>query len=122
MERLTRKEEEAMKILWKAKKGFINELLVFYKVPKPHYNTLSTLIRGLEEKGYVKHKAYGKNHEYYPAITKEEYRKTFMKEVVNDYFDSSYKNVVIFFIDEKKISKQDLKAMIKLIDKGKKNE
>lgn len=122
MERLTRKEEEAMKILWKAKKGFINELLVFYKVPKPHYNTLSTLIRGLEEKGYVKHKAYGKNHEYYPAITKEEYRKTFMKEVVNDFFDSSYKNVVIFFIDEKKISKQDLKAMIKLIDKGKKNE
>jgi predicted transcriptional regulator len=122
MEPLTRKEEEAMKILWKAKKGFINELLVFYMEPRPHYNTLSTLIRGLEEKGYVKHKAYGKNHEYYPVVTKEEYRKTLMKGMVSDYFGSSYKNVVIFFIDEKKISKEDLKAMIKIIDKRKKNE
>jgi BlaI family penicillinase repressor len=122
MERLTRKEEEAMKILWKAKKGFVKELLELYKEPKPHYNTLSTLIRGLEEKGYVKHRAYGKNHEYCPAITKEEYRKSFMKGVVSDYFGSSYKNVVSFFIDEKKISSEDLKAMIKIIEKGKKNE
>ena len=117
MERLTRKEEEAMKILWKAKKGFINELLVFYGEPKPHYNTLSSLIRGLEEKGYVNHKAYGKNHEYYPVVTKEDYRKSLMKEVVDDFFDSSYKNVVLSFINEKKISRQDLKAMIKLMDK-----
>ena len=111
-----------MKILWKAKKGFINELLVFYKEPKPHYNTLSTLIRGLEEKGYEQHKAYGKNHEYYPAVTKEEDRKSFMKGVVSDYFDSSHKNVVLFFIDEKKINKVDLKAMIKIIDRRKKDE
>jgi BlaI family penicillinase repressor len=121
MQQLTRKEEEAMKILWKAKKGFINELLIFYQEPKPHYNTLSSLIRGLEEKGYVKHKAYGKNHEYYPAVTKEDYRITFIKEVVDDYFDSSYKNMVISFIDEKKISREDLKAMIKIIDRRKKN-
>jgi BlaI family transcriptional regulator, penicillinase repressor len=122
MERLTRKEEEAMKVLWKAKKGFIKELLDLYKEPKPHYNTLSTLIRGLEEKGYVKHKAYGKNHEYYPSIEKAEYRKSFMKGVVSDYFGSSYKNVVSFFIEEKKISKEDLKTMIKIIEKGKKDE
>jgi BlaI family penicillinase repressor len=122
MERLTRKEEEAMKILWKAKKGFIKDLLELYKEPKPHYNTLSTLIRGMEEKGYVKHKAYGKNHEYFPAVTKEEYRKSFMKGVVSDYFGSSYKNVVSFFIDEKKISKEDLRAMIEIIEKGHKDE
>lgn len=122
MEKLTRKEEEAMKILWKAKKGFINELLVLYKDPKPHYNTLSTLIRGLETKGFVKHKAYGKNHEYYPAVAKEEYRKSFMKGVVSDYFGSSYKNVVSFFIDEKKISTSELKEIIKIIEKGKKDE
>jgi predicted transcriptional regulator len=122
MERLTRKEEEAMKVLWKAKKGFIKELLDLYKEPKPHYNTLSTLIRGMEVKGYVKHKAYGKNHEYYPSIEKAEYRKSFMKGVVSDYFGSSYKNVVSFFIEEKKISKEDLKTMIKIIEKGKKDE
>jgi BlaI family penicillinase repressor len=122
MERLTRKEEEAMKILWKAKKGFIKDLLDLCKEPKPHYNTLSTLIRGMEEKGYVKHKSFGKNHEYFPAITKEEYRKSFMKGVVSDYFGSSYKNVVSFFIDEKKISKEDLRAMIKIIEKGDKDE
>jgi BlaI family transcriptional regulator, penicillinase repressor len=121
MERLTRKEEEAMKILWKAKKGFIKELLDLYKEPKPHYNTLSTLVRGLEEKGYVKHKAYGKNHLYYPTIAKEEYRKSFMKGFVGDYFGSNYKNVVSFFIDEKKINKEDLKAMIKIIEKGKRD-
>jgi BlaI family penicillinase repressor len=121
MERLTRKEEEAMKILWIARKGFVNDLLVRYKEPRPHYNTLSTLIRGLEEKGYVRHKAYGKNHEYFPAITREEYRKTFMKGVVSDYFGSSYKNVVSFFIDEKKLSADDLKGMIEIIEKGKKN-
>lgn len=118
MERLTRKEEEAMKILWKAKKGFIKDLQDLYEDPKPHYNTLSTLIRGLEEKGFVRHKAYGKNHEYYPTITKEKYRKSFMQGIVSDYFGSSYKNVVSFFIDEKKISKEDLNEIIKIIGKG----
>lgn len=111
-----------MKVLWKAKKGFIKELLDLYKGSKPHYNTLSTLIRGLEEKGYVKHKAYGKNHQYFPVVTRDNYRKSFMKGVVNDYFGSSYKSVVSFFIDEKKISTDDLKKIIKIIEKGKKNE
>lgn len=122
MERLTRKEEEAMKILWKSKKGFIKELLNLYKDPKPNYNSLSNLVRGLEDKGFVKHKAFGKNHQYYPAISKEEYRKSFMKTVVSDYFGSSYKNVVSFIIDEKKINREELKAMIEIIEKGKNNE
>jgi BlaI family penicillinase repressor len=68
MKRLTRKEEEAMKILWKARKGFIKELLDLHPEPKPLYTTFSTVIRGLEEKGYVDHKAYGKNHEYFPLV------------------------------------------------------
>lgn len=102
MKKLTRKEEEAMKILWKAKKGFIRDLIALHPEPKPLYTTFSSIIRGLEEKGYVSHKAYGKNHEYYPIIKREEYRKIFMKEVVTDYFGSSYKNVVSFFVNEKK--------------------
>jgi BlaI family transcriptional regulator, penicillinase repressor len=122
MKKLTRKEEEAMKILWKARKGFVKELIELHPGPKPLYNTFSTVIRGLEEKGYIGHKAYGKNHEYFPLIKKEEYRKTFMKEVVRDYFGSSYKNVVSFFVDEKKINAKDLKKIIELIEKGEENE
>ena len=76
---------------------------------------------GLEEKGFIGHKAYGKNHEYYPLVKKEEFRKMFMKEVVSDYFGSSYKNVVSFFLDEKKISTNDLKKLIDIIEKGSKN-
>jgi predicted transcriptional regulator len=121
MKRLTRKEEEAMKILWKARKGFIKELIDLHPEPKPLYTTFSSIIRVLEEKGYVDHKAYGKNHEYYPIIKKEEYRKIFMKDVVKDYFGSSYKNVVSFFVDEKKLSTNDLKKLIEIIEKGKEN-
>ncbi len=118
MKRLTRKEEEAMQILWKAKKGFVKELIDLYDDPKPQYTTLSTVIRGLEDKGFVAHNAYGKNHQYYPLISREEYRKSFMKNVVSDYFGSSYKNVVSFMVDENKISKEDLEEMIRIIEKG----
>jgi BlaI family penicillinase repressor len=121
MKRLTRKEEEAMKILWRAKKGFVKDLIELHPGPKPLYTTFSSLIRGLEDKGYVGHKAYGKNHEYFPLIKKEEYRRFFMKEVVNDYFGSSYKNVVSFFVNEKKLSSDDLKRLIDIIEKGDKN-
>jgi predicted transcriptional regulator len=118
MERLTRKEEEAMKILWKARKGFIKELIDLHPEPKPLYTTFSSVIRGLEEKGYVSHKAYGKNHEYYPVIKKEEYRRAFMKNVVADYFGSSYKNVVSFIVNEKKMNADDLRKLIEIIEKG----
>jgi len=111
-----------MKILWKARKGFIKELIELHPEPKPLYTTFSSVIRGLEEKGYVNHKAYGKNFEYYPVLTKEEYKKTFMKDVVKDYFGSSYKNVVSFFVNEKKLSAEDLKNLIQIIEKGKSNE
>ena len=79
------------------------------------------MIRGLEEKGFIGHKAYGKNHEYFPLVKKEEYRKAFMKDIVNDYFGSSYKNVVSFMVNEKKLSANDLKKLIDLIEKGEKN-
>jgi predicted transcriptional regulator len=118
MERLTRKEEEAMKILWKARKGFIKELIDLHPEPRPLYTTFSSVIRGLEDKGYVSHKAYGKNHEYYPVIKKEEYRRAFMKNVVTDYFGSSYKNVVSFIVNEKKMNADDLRKLIEIIEKG----
>jgi BlaI family transcriptional regulator, penicillinase repressor len=122
MKKLTRKEEEAMHILWKAGKGFVKELIEQHPDPKPLYTTFSSVIRELEEKGFIGHKAYGKNYEYFPLITKEEYRKMFMREVVSDYFGSSYKNVVSFFLDEKEISARDLKKIIEIIEKGESHE
>ncbi|MEW4925464.1 BlaI/MecI/CopY family transcriptional regulator [Algibacter sp. 2305UL17-15] len=117
MEKLTNKEEEIMHILWKLEKAFVKDVLVEIKDAKPHYNTLSTIIRNLEEKGYVAYNAYGKTHQYYPIVKKEDYRKRFMNTAINNYFNNSYKNVVSFFAKEEKITVEDLKDIIKLIEK-----
>ncbi len=118
--RLTKREEDVMKILWEAGKGFVKDLLQKHPEPKPHYNTFSTIIRGLEEKGFVSHNAYGNSHEYFPAISKEDYRKLYIKNMVSDYFESSYKNVVSFFVKEEKLNVDDLKELIELIEKKEK--
>lgn len=119
MQKLTNKEEEIMKILWKLEKAFVKEILAEFTGEKPHYNTLSTIVRNLEEKGYVSHKAFGNTHQYYPVISKEAYRKTFMTSAIEDYFNNSYKNLVSFFANEKKISTDELKEIIELIEKKK---
>lgn len=121
MNKLTRKEEEVMKILWQIKKGFVKDIIELYPDPKPHYNTLSSLVRLLEEKGFIGHKAYGNTHQYFPLIAKQAYRKTFIKDVVKDYFDNSYKQTVSLFIEEKNLSKEDLDELIALI-KSKKDQ
>ncbi|MFH0761408.1 MAG: BlaI/MecI/CopY family transcriptional regulator [Bacteroidota bacterium] len=118
MEKLTKKEEQAMQVLWTVKKGFVKDLLENYPDPKPHYNTVSSLIRLLEEKGYVGHRAYGNTHQYYPLVTREEYRKTFISDVVDSYFGNSYMNVVSFFAREQNISADELREIIKMIEKG----
>ena len=118
MEKLTNKEEEIMHILWKLKKAFVKDVLAEIKEKKPHYNTLSTIIRHLEEKGYVAYNAYGKTHQYYPIIPKEDYRKRYMTSAIDNYFNNSYKNVVSFFAKEEKISIDELKEIIKLIEKN----
>ncbi|WP_339916330.1 BlaI/MecI/CopY family transcriptional regulator [Yeosuana marina] len=119
MEKLTNKEEEIMHILWKLEKAFVKDVLAEIKDDKPHYNTLSTIIRNLEEKGYVSYNAYGKTHQYYPIVSKEEYRKGFMSTAIDHYFNNSYKNMVSFFAKEEKISVDELKEIISLIEKNK---
>lgn len=116
MEKLTNKEEEIMHILWKIKKGFVKDVVARLPEPKPHYNTVSTMIRNMEEKGYIKHMAYGKTHEYFPVVSKEEYREKFMSKTIRAYFENSYKNAVSFFAKEEKISVDDLKEIIELIE------
>lgn len=119
MQKLTNKEEEVMKILWKLEKAFVKDVLGEMRGDKPHYNTLSTIIRNLEEKSYVGHEAFGNTHRYYPLITKEKYRKKFVNATIADYYDNSYKNLVSFFAREEKISVEELKEIIDHIEKKK---
>ncbi len=121
MEKLTNKEEEIMYILWELKKAFVKDVIEKLPEPKPHYNTISTIIRKMEEKGYVKHIAYGKTHQYYPVIEKDEYRGTYLQKTLNNFFENSYKNMVSFFAKEEKISIDDLKEIIEMIE-NKKNK
>ena len=119
MQKLTNKEEEIMHILWKLEKAFVKDVLSEIKNDKPHYNTLSTIIRNLEEKGYVSYNAYGKTHQYYPVVSKELYKEKYMNTAIENYFNNSYKNVVSFFAKEEKISVSELKEIIELIEKNK---
>ncbi|TXE18561.1 BlaI/MecI/CopY family transcriptional regulator [Psychroserpens burtonensis] len=117
MQKLTTKEEEIMHILWKLEKGFVKDVLAEIHEDKPHYNTLSTTIRHLEEKGFVSYNAFGKTHQYFPIVDKEAYKERFMTTAIENYFNNSYKNVVSFFAKEEKISVDELKEIIALIEK-----
>ncbi len=116
MKKLTQKEEEIMIILWRLEKAFVKDVMQAIENEKPHYNTLSTIIRNLEEKGYVSHNAYGNTHQYFPIFKKEEYRKTFMNKAIENYFNNSYKSVVSFFAKEEKLSVEELKEIISIIE------
>jgi predicted transcriptional regulator len=119
MLKLTNKEEEIMQILWKLKKAFVKDILEEITEEKPHYNTLSTIVRNLEEKEYVGYKAYGKTHQYFPIISIENYRKKFMNTAIDTYFNSSYKNLVSFFAEEEKITAKELREILTLIENKK---
>ena len=119
MQKLTNKEEEIMHILWKLKKAFVKEVMAEITDEQPHYNTLSTIIRNLEEKEYVSHNAYGNTHQYFPIIALENYRKEFMNTAIENYFNNSYKNMVSFFAEEDKISADELREILEIIEKRK---
>ncbi|MDB4582244.1 BlaI/MecI/CopY family transcriptional regulator [Draconibacterium sp.] len=115
MKKLTRKEEELMKILWKLEKAFVKDMVERYPDPKPHYNTISSLVRLLQDKGVIGYTQYGNTYQYFPIISKDEYRRSFMNQVVTDYFDNSYKSAVAFFVKEKGLSGEELNELVKMI-------
>ena len=119
MLKLTNKEEEIMHILWKLKKAFVKEVMAEITEDQPHYNTLSTIVRNLEEKGYVSHNAFGNSHQYYPIVSLEDYRKKFMTNAIDNYFNSSYKNMVSFFFFLEKITAKELREILEMIENPK---
>jgi BlaI family transcriptional regulator, penicillinase repressor len=116
MRDLTKAEEQVMQVLWKLKKGFVKDILEHFDDPKPAYNTVSTIVRILQDKGFVTHKAYGRTHEYYPVVTKSEYSKSHLSTFVNDYFSNSFEKMVSFFAKEKSISVKEMEEIMKIMD------
>ena len=119
MKKLTNREEEIMHILWQINKGFVRDVLAKIPDPKPSYNTVSTIIRILEKKGYIGHESFGPTHRYYPLMAKDEYTKNYLHTIVQDYFSNSYQQLVSFFAREKKLSIKDLEEIVEMIRKEK---
>ena len=120
MKKLSRKEEELMQVIWDLDKAFVKDAIEHLPDPKPHYNTIATLMKRLEEKGYLAHHEYGGSYEYYPIVGKENYKHTFMKKVLNTFFDNSYLNMLAYFAKEEKIDAEQMKELVKMIGKDKK--
>jgi len=116
MKELTKAEEQIMQELWTLEKAFVNDILERLPNPKPAYNTVSTVVRILERKGFVGYNAFGKSHQYYPLISKKEYSRKLFKNLAGNYFSNSVKQMFSFFSKEKHLSLQELKELRNIID------
>jgi len=117
MKELTRAEEQIMQELWVLEKAFVKEIVDRLPEPKPAYNTVSTIIRILEKKGFVDHYAYGKTYQYFPIISKPDYTKSYFKNFLSGYFSNSFQEMVSFFAKEDKMTLSDLEDIIKEVGK-----
>jgi BlaI family transcriptional regulator, penicillinase repressor len=116
MEKLTHTEEEAMQAVWHTGEGNVKSFMENMDAPAP-YTTVASIIKNLEKKGYLSSRLVGNAYLYKPAVSEEEYKKKFMNNVVKEYFDNSYKEMVNFFVEQKKLSAKELKEIIGLIEK-----
>lgn len=114
---LTKAEEQIMQVLWELGHAFVKDVVDQMPDPKPAYNTVSTIIRILETKGFVDHKAFGKSHRYFPLISIEEYRSFATEKLLSGYFDNSVENIFSFFVKEKKLDLREADEILKLIEK-----
>ena len=120
MEKLSPQEEEALKAIFRAGEGSIKSFLEHIDAPQPPYTTLASTVKNLEKKGYLKSRMVGNTYVYKSAITEAEFKKNYVGGLVKNYFDNSYKELVNFFVDQKKLSSRELKEIIDLIEKGNK--
>jgi len=112
MKHLTNREEEIMELFWQKGSMYVKEIIDELADPKPHYNTISTIVRGLEEKGFVGHEQFGNTYRYMAIITREVFSRNTIKNMVGKYFDQSYASVVSMFVEEEKISLEEIKELI----------
>jgi predicted transcriptional regulator len=116
---LTRGELEIMQILWQKERAFVNDILEEMPAPRPAYNTVSTIVRILEQKGFVAHTAYGRTHQYYPLVGREEYTEQYMTGVLGNFFDSSLVQMVSFFAQRENVSTEEFDQIIGMLEKAK---
>lgn len=121
MQKLAKREEQIMQVFWTIGKAFIKEVIPELPDPKPHYNSVATMVKILEEKGFLDHEIIGNIFQYFPVISKEDYQKHAMKDIVSQYFDNSYPNMLAFFAKEQKLSDQELNDIMRII-KAKKDD
>jgi BlaI family transcriptional regulator, penicillinase repressor len=119
MKELTKAEEQVMQILWSLEKGFVRDILAAYPEPKPAYNTVSTIVRILESKQFIGHKAFGKSHLYHPLVSKDDYRKFSMHQIVEGYFGGSAGKLLSFFVQDKNIDSNELDELLQIIETAK---
>jgi predicted transcriptional regulator len=112
MKELTKAEEQIMQLLWEQEKAFVKDIVELIPEPKPAYNTVSTIIRILEKKGFVGYKAYGKTHEYFPLVSRKDYTRSFMKNFMRNYFSGSFQEMVSFFAKEDNMSLAELDELM----------
>ena len=119
MQKLTKREEQLMQVFWQLEKAFIKDVIPMLPEPKPHYNTVATIVKILEDKGFLGHETVGNLYQYYPIITREDYQKHAMKDIVKQYFDNSYTSMLAFFAKEQNLSEDELKEILEMIKSGK---
>ncbi len=120
LKELTKAEEQIMQILWALEKAFVKEVIDELPQPKPAYNTVSTIIRILETKGFVEHEAFGKSHRYFPVVSKEQYKSFATEKLLSGYFGNSVENMFSFFVKKEKIDLKEADEILKLIQNLKK--
>ena len=114
---LTKAEEQIMQVLWQLEKAFVKEVIDELPFPKPAYNTVSTIIRILETKGFIGHEAFGKAHQYYPLVSREEYKRHATEKLLGNYFENSVESMFSFFVKEEKLDLSDVDEILKMINK-----
>lgn len=115
MQKLAKREEQIMQACWQLGTAFIKEIIAELPDPKPHYNSVATMVRILEEKGFLGHESFGNTFRYFPVITKEDYQKHAVGDIVKQYFNNSYPNMLAFFAKEQKLSKAELNEILDII-------
>ena len=120
MKTLSAREEEIMGFFWEKGPLFVKEIVGFYDEPRPHFNTLSTFVRALEEKGYLSHRTFGNTYQYYAVVSHDEFKKKTLKSVISKYFNNSYLGVVSSLVKEEEISLSELKELIREVENANK--
>ena len=120
MIKLAKREEQIMQVFWELNKAFIKEIIPHLPDPKPHYNSVATMVKILEEKGFLDHETVGNVYQYFPVVSREDYQQHAMKDIVSQYFDNSYPRMLAFFAKEQNLSDEELTEILEIIKSKKK--